>query len=202
MDSISQNIANNILRLRKLNNWTQNDLASKVNYSDKTISKWERGESVPDITTLCLLADLFKVNVDYLTKNHTDKEIESTLGNKQQLLIRNLLITIMLCIAVYLIATIVFVYTTINSPILASKYWISFIVAFPICCAIVTYYARATKRWIAALISMSLFVWGTLLTFFLLTSIIYNLSNSWMLFLIGVPIQAAIFIYYFWKFKI
>mgnify|MGYP001177802482 CR=1 FL=1 len=201
MDYITKNIANNIQKLRKINKMTQNELANILNYSDKAISKWERGESIPDITTLVFIANVFKVDIDYLTKDHTDKEIEYTQIDAK-ISIRNLLITIMLCTAVYLIATVFFVYMTINKPNLASKYWISFVVALPVSSIIVTFYARSTKRWLIALIAVSLFVWGTITTFFLLGAFIYSLSNFWMIFLVGIPIQAAIFIYYFWKRKI
>ena len=45
-----KNDAKNITELRILNNMTQMELAEKLNYSDKTISKWERAESSPDIS--------------------------------------------------------------------------------------------------------------------------------------------------------
>ena len=65
MDNIKANIAKNIIELRKKNNWTQAELADKLNYSDKAVSKWERAEAVPDIETLHALAELFGVTVDY-----------------------------------------------------------------------------------------------------------------------------------------
>lgn len=200
MDNISNNIANNILKMRKINKWTQSDLANKLNYSDKAISKWERGESIPDITTLCMIAELFKVNIDYLTKDHSDSDIEKTQGHRQ-LLIRNILITVMLCVSVYLIATVVFVYLTMNSPSLATKNWVSFVVAFPFCCLIVSFYARHSNRWLISLIAVSSFVWGTITTIFLINTVVYELPNSWMLFFVGIPIEVAICLYFLWKLK-
>ncbi len=44
MSKIKENIANNIAELRKLHKMTQQDLAERLNYKDKAISKWERGE--------------------------------------------------------------------------------------------------------------------------------------------------------------
>ena len=53
---------------------TQLELAEKLNYSDKTISKWERAESSPDISVLIEIADLFGVTLDYLVKaEHPEK---------------------------------------------------------------------------------------------------------------------------------
>ena len=65
MDEIKLIIARNITDLRRKNNMTQAELAERLNYSDKAISKWERGESLPDVTVLKSVADVFRVTVDY-----------------------------------------------------------------------------------------------------------------------------------------
>ena len=59
-------IASNLTKYRKNLGLTQLELAEKLNYSDKTLSKWERGESIPDIVTLKQLASIFGVSVDVL----------------------------------------------------------------------------------------------------------------------------------------
>lgn len=66
MNDVKSIIAKNITELRLLNNLTQMELAEKLNYSDKTISKWERAESSPDISVLVEMAKLFGVTLDYL----------------------------------------------------------------------------------------------------------------------------------------
>ena len=64
-------IAKNLIDLRKSQGMTQLELAERLNYSDKAVSKWERGESLPDITVIKTIADLFGVTVDYLiTEEH------------------------------------------------------------------------------------------------------------------------------------
>ncbi len=69
-------VAKNIAELRQKNNMTQLELAEKLNYSDKTISKWERGESTPDISVMVEIAELFGVTLDYLVQwEHKKKEI-------------------------------------------------------------------------------------------------------------------------------
>lgn len=73
MEDLKSIIAENITALRKGGSMTQSELAEKLNYSDKAISKWERGESVPDITVLKAIADMFEVTVDYLlVREHPD----------------------------------------------------------------------------------------------------------------------------------
>ena len=62
--------ASNLINLRTAAGMTQAELGTQLNYSDKTVSKWERGEAVPDAYVLTQLAALFGVTVDYLLSSH------------------------------------------------------------------------------------------------------------------------------------
>ena len=64
--SIKLNIAGNLKRLRKQREITQEDLASFIGVSFQAVSKWERGEGYPDITTLPIIANFFNVSLDEL----------------------------------------------------------------------------------------------------------------------------------------
>ena len=81
MEDIKNIVAKNITELRLLNNMTQMELAEKLNYSDKTISKWERAESSPDISVLVEIANLFGVSLDYLVRA---ENIEETVKENKQ----------------------------------------------------------------------------------------------------------------------
>ena len=83
MEDIKSNVAKNITELRILNNMTQMELAEKLNYSDKTISKWERAESSPDISVLVEMADLFGVTLDYLVRTENVEEAVSECKTKE-----------------------------------------------------------------------------------------------------------------------
>ena len=72
MEDLKVTIAKNIQTLRKNTGLTQSGLAERLNYSDKAVSKWERGESLPDIAVLKEIADLFGVSVDYLLSDSHD----------------------------------------------------------------------------------------------------------------------------------
>ena len=72
MDELKLILASNLIKLRTSKNMTQTDLAEKLNYSDKAVSKWERAESVPDIFVLKQLADIFGVDVDFLITSHDE----------------------------------------------------------------------------------------------------------------------------------
>ena len=66
--------ASNIIRLRQGAGLTQAELGAKLNYSDKSISKWERGEAIPDAYVLTQMAGIFGVTVDYLLSSHDEWE--------------------------------------------------------------------------------------------------------------------------------
>ena len=83
-------VAKNLVELRKNAKLTQIELAEKLNYSDKAVSKWERGESLPDVETLKRIAELYDVSVDALLKEQVDitKRIRKAgLTNGQKVLI-------------------------------------------------------------------------------------------------------------------
>ena len=61
MSDIKSIVAKNISELRQKRSMTQLELAEQLNYSDKAVSKWERGDSLPDISVLCDIAALFSV---------------------------------------------------------------------------------------------------------------------------------------------
>ena len=83
MQDIKGIVAKNITELRLLNNMTQLELAEKLNYSDKTVSKWERGESSPDITVLVEIAELFGVTLDYLVRSENVEKAVSECKKKE-----------------------------------------------------------------------------------------------------------------------
>ena len=74
LEDVKQIVAKNITELRLLHNMTQLELAEKLNYSDKTVSNWERAESTPDISVLVEIAELFEVSLDELVRGQTPTE--------------------------------------------------------------------------------------------------------------------------------
>ncbi|MDD6251820.1 MAG: helix-turn-helix transcriptional regulator, partial [Oscillospiraceae bacterium] len=74
MENIKAIVAKNITQLRLAKGMTQLELAEILNYSDKAVSKWERGDSIPDITVLTKIADMFGVTLDYLVRPHREAD--------------------------------------------------------------------------------------------------------------------------------
>ena len=73
MEEIKNIVAKNICELRKKNNMTQLELAEKLNYSDKAVSKWEKGENSPDIAVLARMSKIFGVSLDYFIETEHEK---------------------------------------------------------------------------------------------------------------------------------
>ena len=102
---LKQIVAKNLVELRKNAKLTQLDLAEKLNYSDKAVSKWERGESLPDVETLKKIADLYDVSIDNMLKEQKDitkktRKVSLTGGQK-------LLISLISVALVWAVATVV-----------------------------------------------------------------------------------------------
>jgi transcriptional regulator with XRE-family HTH domain len=102
-EQLRANIAKNITELRKASDITQAELAEKLNYSDKSISKWERGDGVPDIIVLNKIAELFGVTINDLVSDEKPK-----LPRKKPHLTNRIIIPLLSVGLVFLIASIAF----------------------------------------------------------------------------------------------
>lgn len=108
MEDLKPIIAKNITALRQNAKLTQIELAERLNYSDKAVSKWERGESVPDITVLKAIADMFEVTLDYLVHENPElpvipEELEQPKKHNRKV------ITALSILLVWFVAAVVFV---------------------------------------------------------------------------------------------
>lgn len=103
---LKETVAKNICDLRKIYKMTQAELAEKLNYSDKAVSKWERAEALPDVETVKKIADLFDVSVDCLLKENSD--IKKNIRTKRLTAVQKFLITIISAVLVWVVATVIF----------------------------------------------------------------------------------------------
>ena len=105
-DNIEHNIAVNIKELRTNASLTQSELGDKISYSDKTVSKWENGSSVPDINALCALAEVFGITLDDIVKENAAMKQQTLSVDEQKSEKANDIA--MLClsvVSVYMVAT-------------------------------------------------------------------------------------------------
>lgn len=202
MDSekLKVQVGSNIAAYRKRAGMIQADLAQKLNYTDKAVSKWERGESVPDLLTLIQLAGLYEISLDELVADPNalpegggavqktmGKVVEKTLKRKAD---KNIIIWLSSLI-VWFVATLVFVVlTSVEVP----YGWLAFVFAIPADAIVVLSLRSAWRdfRWNRLLIST--IMWGSLLCIF--TGLALFLKPYWLIFLLGIPGQIAILLWF------
>lgn len=102
-------IGNKIMELRKKNNFSQEDLAEKVGVTRQTISKWELGETSPDLKQAKVLSQVFKVSLDELVDNDIKNIIIEKTTNTEKLagMIINILKALGTFFLIYLIIMII-----------------------------------------------------------------------------------------------
>lgn len=189
MDDLKVIIAANITQLRKDNDLTQAELAEKLNYSDKAVSKWERGESLPDITVLKTVADMFGVTVDYLLTSDHEKEKQAEFTVSRRKIRNRTIITGISVLLVWLIAT--FVFFILDAATNLHWHWLTFIYAVPISMIVWLVFNSIWFNRRRNFLIISLLMWSTLAALFI-TLINFKL---WMIFTIGAPAQLIILLW-------
>ena len=185
---LKQIIADNISSLRRDIGMTQSDLAEKLNYSDKAVSKWERGESVPDVSVLKSIADLFGVTVDYLlAEDHTQAEIPVPTSKKKLKLKNHTWIPCISILIVWLMATFVFVMFDMITPHII-VHWLSFIYAIPVSMIVWLVFNTLWFDRRRNFLIISLLMWTLLISLYL-SLLVFNI---WQIFVLGIPGQAII----------
>ena len=186
MNDLNYVIAKNITNLRKANNYTQAELAEKLNYSDKSISKWENGESAPSVEVLVSIANLFGVGIDYFVKENTctPKVAKKPPKNK-------MVITLLSLSLVWLVALTVFTLFIVAFEI---NLWTLFIWAVPACFIVTTVFACLwSPRRRFKYISISLLIWTMVMAIY----IQFFTENLWMIFIVAIPLQIAVILWAF-----
>ncbi|MBQ9950142.1 MAG: helix-turn-helix transcriptional regulator [Clostridia bacterium] len=188
MDEFKLVVASNLIRLRTAANMTQAELGEKINYSDKTVSKWERAESVPDTFALKQIADIFGVTADFILTSH-DKWEDATVeeeNEKATMSIHDIIIMITLA-GEFLIAFLVFTIFWI----LGTVYWQIFVYALP---AVLITWLTLNSLWhkgrgncmIVSALVMSLF----LVVYIALLQA--TQKNPWQIFTVAIPAEAVV----------
>ena len=203
-DQLKTRIGLNIALQRKKAGLTQAGLAAKLNYSDKAVSKWERGESIPDVVTLVAMAEQFDITVNDLLSDPNalpegdacnlekamTKVSEKALKRKAN---KNVILALS-SILVWFVALLV--YVILSSFELTDPYsWLMFVYAIPINAIVLLSLRSAWRdfRWNKALITV--ISWGGLLSVYV-SLLLFLQANIWKLFLLGIPGQMAIWLWF------
>ena len=201
LEKLKYQIGANIAAQRKLAGLTQAGLAEQLNYSDKAVSKWERGESMPDILTLIQLSELFAISVNDLLADPNELpgnpgKLEKAMSQVSEKALKrkankNVILGLSTTL-VWFVALLIFV--VISSFGLPSS-WISFFYAVPVTAIVLLSLRSAWRdyRWNRVLISC--IVWGFLVSIYA-TLLVFLRFDMWKLFLLGIPGEIAIFLWF------
>ena len=201
-DKLKFQIGSNIAAYRKLAGLTQAGLAERINYSDKAVSKWERGESVPDVTTLVQLAEQFDITVNDLLidpnalPGNPGKLEKAMTQVSEKALKRKADKNIILGLSSILVWFVALLrYVLLSSFEIGQRWnWVFFFYAIPANCIVLLSLRSAWHdfRWNKLLISG--IVWGSLLSIYV-TATFWNF-HLWKIFLLGILGQLAIFLWF------
>ena len=173
--TLRKTVAKNIAAYRKAHHDTQLDLATKLNYSDKSVSKWERGESLPDVYILSQIADLYGVSVSALIG-----EIQPPKESKPHYHMFILLLSLALTMAVATLLFSMFMICKVDYPA-----WMFFVYALPVCSIICIVF---TSLWWGILwqgMSVAALIWTLGLSLYLS----FELENVSLIFLVCAALQ-------------
>ncbi|MDE6399121.1 MAG: helix-turn-helix domain-containing protein [Clostridiales bacterium] len=190
MTEIKDILASNLRALRKARGLTQLELAEQLNYSDKSVSKWEHGDAAPDIEVLAAIAAFYGVRVDDLITEHADGEppapaaeagaprVSRMKGNRR-------IITLLAALAVWLAVTVTYAMLYVLGGF---NVWQVFMWAVPATAVVlIVFHAIWARRRFSPVLT-SVLVWTTILCLYF-QFLSYNL---WLLALVGIPLQAGV----------
>ncbi|WP_342513950.1 helix-turn-helix transcriptional regulator [Sporosarcina sp. FSL K6-1522] len=99
-------LGDKLKKLRKENNYSQQNIAEMLYVTAQAVSKWENNKSVPDITNLVQISDIYNVSLDYLIKS--DKQLQNKLSIKKiRLRIMNLITIPFILVVILFISMLV-----------------------------------------------------------------------------------------------
>ena len=192
MNDIKSIFAQNLIRLRKQMKITQVEFAEKINYSDKAVSKWERGESIPDVAVLKGIADFFGVTIDFMISEHSNEETitqktnyEKAAHNKNHLLISAIVVAAMLICALSVFVSLQSAapqylhYNIIGCFILPLPAYFILLLVFS------SVWARK-RLW--KIIFISFLIWSMLLDVYCIVWIATS-QRALLVFIVGIPAQ-------------
>lgn len=184
-EALTKAIARNIAALRKKAGLTQTQLAEKINYSDKSVSKWERGEGVPDVIVLAKFAELFRVSLDELCGEKPPEKAQK----KDR---RRGLVFLLSEGLVWLVATVFFTaFKLFSLP--WPDMWLIFVYAVTASSIVGVVFTAMWFPWYAELAAITALVWSIPVSI----SLSAPHPQSYMLFIVAAVVQ-VLFFFWFW----
>lgn len=183
-------ISKNLAMLRKEKGLTQAELAEKLNYSDKAISRWEHGDTLPDVNVLCELCDFYGITINDLTDEDCKVKEEEAVKYSKEMKTYKIWRCILSASIVWFLATLAFTYSlTIDA---GSKLWVLFVWAVPLSAIAFYVFGKGFLNSLVRFILSSCIMWTIIAAVFCS----FLPDTLWQLFLIGVPLELIIFLTY------
>ena len=187
-------IGKNIYELRCNSGLTQLELAEKLHYSDKAVSKWEKGDSIPEISTLISIAELFEVSLDYLVNEHTEKKDTPETKSVKIVKIKNrAIISAMSILLIWFIASFAFFMTDIFTQDLKFKI-LPYVYAVPITMLVWLIFNSIWFNVKRNYLIISLLMWSSIAVVYI-TFCIFGFVYLWKMFILGIPAQIIIILW-------
>lgn len=191
-EEFNKAVAENLVKYRKFNKFTQASLAEKLNYSDKAVSKWESGECLPDCFVMKQIADIYGVTVNDLLSPRA--KVKAPLSRLKAFFVPALSATI-----VWIVALLAFVILKI-ALVNPERAWLSFIVAIPVTCIVVLVFACVYKMPLIQFLSITGIIWTTLLSVHL---ILKGVQDGIIFFYyVGIPVEVMAILWYGYRYLI
>lgn len=192
MNDLKEVIAKNLIRLRQDAGLTQLQLAEMLNYSDKAVSKWERGESIPDLRVLIQLANIYHITVDDIVSEKSEIAVKPKLNlGKKRLLVTLLSVGLVWFIATGIFAVVYFI------TAVARFAWLVFIVAPFVSAVVATVFSALWGTRLTNALSSSLIVWTLVVIIYVFLAVFSSMDNLWLFFVVAVPFQILIVLWFF-----
>ena len=202
-EELRSRVGLNIARLRRERGLTQAELAERINYSDKAVSKWERAESTPDVLTLITLAEVLGTDMNTLTGLPAASQPEPVPAPaeapaapekpaKKRYTADKGVIQKLSSILVWVVA--LFLYMVLDEFGIQNL-WLLFVVAVPANAIVLLSPRSAWKLYGMNRILISVIMWGFLLIIYLLLLILGKV-NVWRILPMGLLGQAAIILWF------
>lgn len=203
-EKLKSQIGANIAAYRKNAGLTQVGLAEKLNYSDKAVSKWERGESIPDVLTMMALADQFGITVNDLLRDpnelpaDSDSRLEKAMTQVSEKALKrkankNVILGLSTTL-VWFVALLVFVVMS-SFEILEPYCWLIFLFAVPANAIVMLSLRSAWHDFRRNKAYITTIVWGFIVAIHVTLLVAFR-YNFWKLYLLGIPGQIAIFLWF------
>ena len=195
MKDLKDIIAKNLVRLRQQAGLTQLKLAEMLNYSDKAVSKWERGESIPDLRLLIQLAEIYHIKVDDIITEHPEGEVKPKLNlGKKRLLIVALSVGL-----VWFVATVIFAILYLT-PATEGHAWLVYIVAPFAMSVVLTVFSAIWGTKLTNAITCTMILWSVVAVFHIFFAIFAPAVDKWWIFyIVAAPFQILIIFWFFFR---